>query len=112
MTSARIVTPGQAMAKTPKITARMPTRINEVDEDLNMTRIPFACLSRTTPPGKSVVRAIFSRHDGRRFRPTPAAYRGIAGGYGRAPAHAGEPGPAFPLRPPCQPVTYRSSVTS
>src|SRR5271163_771218 len=41
MTSARIVTPGQAMARIPMMTARMPSRINEVDDDLNMTGIPF-----------------------------------------------------------------------
>jgi hypothetical protein len=48
MTSARIVTSGQAMAKIPTMTARMPSRTNEVDDDLNMTGIPSACLSRTT----------------------------------------------------------------
>src|ERR1700683_832497 len=79
MTSAKIVTPGQAMAKIPAITASTPSRINGTDVDLNMTGIPFACLSRTTV--KPVVRVLFSRPDGRRFRPTSAAYRGIAAGY-------------------------------
>src|ERR1700691_2998026 len=81
MTSARIVTPGQAMARIPATTAKMPSRINEVDDDLNMTGSPFACLSRTTV--ESVVRVTFSRHDARRFRPTSAAYRGIAAGYAK-----------------------------
>src|ERR1700675_2331656 len=81
MTSARIVTPGQAMAKIPTTTARLPRRISEGDVDSNMTVIPFAYLSRTTV--KSVVRVMFSRHDGPRFRPTPAAYSGIATGYGQ-----------------------------
>ena len=31
-----------------------------------------------------MVRVPFSRHDGRRWRPTPTAYRGIAAGYGMA----------------------------
>src|SRR5438132_9079979 len=41
MTSARIVTPGQAMAMIPTITARAPRRIMDVDVDLNITGIPF-----------------------------------------------------------------------
>jgi hypothetical protein len=41
MTSARIVTPGHAMAMIPTMTARMPSRINEVDVDLNMKGISF-----------------------------------------------------------------------
>ena len=41
MTSAAIVTPGQTMAMTPTMTPRTPSRINEVDVDLNMTGIPF-----------------------------------------------------------------------
>src|SRR6266699_2439846 len=36
MTSARIVTFGHAMAMIPTMMARMPSRINEVDVDLNM----------------------------------------------------------------------------
>src|ERR1700737_1834926 len=40
MTSARIVTPGQAMAMIPTITARAPRRIKDVDVDLNMTGLP------------------------------------------------------------------------
>src|ERR1700689_437696 len=71
MTSARIVTPGQAMAKIPTTMARMPSRINETDDDLNMTGIPSAYLSRV----------LLSRHDGRPWRPISAAYRRIAGGY-------------------------------
>jgi hypothetical protein len=39
-TSARIVTPGQAVASMPTVTPRTPSRINEVDVDLNMTSIP------------------------------------------------------------------------
>jgi hypothetical protein len=35
------------------MTARMPSRIKEVDVDLNMKGIPFACLKRTTSSGKS-----------------------------------------------------------
>src|SRR5262252_9278816 len=41
MTRARIVTFGQAMAMIPTMTARMPSRIIEVDVDLNMTGISF-----------------------------------------------------------------------
>jgi len=48
-----------------------------------MTGIPFACLNRTASSGKCAVRVMFSRHDGRRFRPTSAAYSGIAAGYGK-----------------------------
>src|SRR5271170_7693550 len=83
MTSARIVTPGQAMATIPTMTARMPSRINEVDVDLNITGIPSVCLSRTTFIWDSVVRVMFRRHDGRPFPPTSAAYGGIAAGYGK-----------------------------
>src|SRR5580698_3329952 len=83
MTSARIVTPGQAMATIPTTTARMPSRINEVDDDLNMTGHSFR-FSHTTSPGKSVVRVLVSRHDGRRLGPTSTAYRGIAPGYATA----------------------------
>src|SRR5271169_1751856 len=87
MTSARIVTPGQAMATIPTMTAKMPSRINEVDDDLNMTGVPSACLSRTTV--RSVVRVMFSRPDARRFRPTSAAYRDIAAGYAELTKEAG-----------------------
>src|SRR5579864_9259998 len=45
MTSARIVTPGQAMAVIPTMTARMPSRISAVEVDLNMSGIPSVCLS-------------------------------------------------------------------
>jgi hypothetical protein len=31
----------------PTMTAKLPSSINEMDVDLNMTGIPFACLSRT-----------------------------------------------------------------
>src|SRR5260370_14661105 len=41
MTSAKIVTPGQASATAPVMIARTPSRISEVDVDLNMTGIPF-----------------------------------------------------------------------
>ena len=44
MTSARIVTPGQAMATILTMTPRTPSRINEVDVGLNMTGIPFVRL--------------------------------------------------------------------
>jgi hypothetical protein len=44
MTSGRIVTPGQAMATILTMTPRTPSRINEVDVDLNMTGIPFVRL--------------------------------------------------------------------
>lgn len=37
MTSARMVTPGQAIAAIPMITARTPRTISEVDNDLDMT---------------------------------------------------------------------------
>src|SRR5579863_7468722 len=41
MTSARIVTPGQAMAVTPMTRASTPIRISEVEVDLNIKGIPF-----------------------------------------------------------------------
>src|SRR6516165_5966651 len=43
MTRARIVTFGQAMAMIPTMTARMPSRVIEVEVDLNMAGVPF-CL--------------------------------------------------------------------
>src|SRR6266568_4740907 len=79
MTSARIVTPGQAIAMIPTMTARMPSRIKEVDVDLNMKGIPFACLKRTTSSGKSEALVMPRRRDGRRCWPTCAAYGAIAG---------------------------------
>src|SRR6476659_7678707 len=45
MTSAAIVTLGQAMAMIPTMTLNAPSRISEVDDDLNMTGIPFFRLS-------------------------------------------------------------------
>src|SRR6478735_12666019 len=78
MTSARIVTPGQAIAMIPTMTARMPSRIKEVDVDLNMKGIPFACLKRTTSSGKSEALVMSRRRDGHACRPTSAAYGAIA----------------------------------
>jgi hypothetical protein len=46
MTSARTVTLGQAMARIPTMMLSTPRRINEVDFDLKMTRVPFFQLSR------------------------------------------------------------------
>jgi hypothetical protein len=80
MTSARIVTPGQAMAKIPTMTARMPSRINEVDDDLNMTGIPSACLSRTTSSGSPRRVSCSADTTAGDCRPTSAAYGGIAAG--------------------------------
>jgi hypothetical protein len=51
MTSAAIVTLGQAIAMIPTMTLKTPSRINEVDVDLNMTGIPFLFGSRSVPPG-------------------------------------------------------------
>jgi hypothetical protein len=51
MTSASTVTPGQASAKIPTMMARTPSRINEVDVDLNITDIPFFRLHRAAPFG-------------------------------------------------------------
>jgi hypothetical protein len=62
------------------MTAKLPSSINEMDVDLNMTGIPFACISRTASRGKCAVRVMLSRPGGRRFRPTSAAYGGIAAG--------------------------------
>src|SRR5690349_6876713 len=102
MTRARIVTPGQAIAMTPTMTASMPSRIKEVDVDLNIKGIPFACLKRTTPSGKSEALVMSRRRDGRRCWPTSAAYGAIVTGwarragrrhYGRRP-HRGYP-PGF-----------------
>src|ERR1700722_3742001 len=45
MTSARIVTPGQAMAMMPTMTARTPSRIIEADADLNMGGAPSSGLA-------------------------------------------------------------------
>jgi len=45
MTSARIVTPGQAIAMIPTMTARMPSRIKEVEVDLNMKAFLSLALS-------------------------------------------------------------------
>src|ERR1700755_1877763 len=78
MTSARIVTPGQAIAMTPTMTARMPSRIKEVDVDLNMKGILFACLKRATSSGKSEALVMSRRRDGHACRPTSAAYGAIA----------------------------------
>src|SRR5260370_42700540 len=72
MTSARIVTPGQAMATIPTMTARTPRKISEVDSDLNMT-VPFVVGLETS-----------EGCDGG-ARPTPAAYERIAAG--SCPAH-------------------------
>jgi hypothetical protein len=52
-TSARTVTPGQAMAIIPATIARMPSRINEVDVDLNMKGIPLPLGQRTTASPKA-----------------------------------------------------------
>src|SRR6266436_7295294 len=82
MTSARIVTPGQAIAMTPTMTARMPSRIKEVDVDLNMKGIPFACLKRTTSSGESEALLMPRRRDGRRCWSTSAGYGAIDGGWG------------------------------
>src|SRR6266702_2192816 len=84
MTSARMVTLGQAMAMIPTMTARMPSRIKEVDVDLNMKGIPFACLKRTTSSGKSEAPVMSRRRDGRRCWPTSAAYGAIGAGWGQA----------------------------
>src|ERR1700683_3759573 len=81
MTSARIVTPGQAIAMIPTMTARTPSRIKEVDVDLNMKGIPFPCLKRTTSSGKSEALVMSRRRDGRRCWPTAAAYGAIAAGW-------------------------------
>src|SRR5690349_3099918 len=78
MTSARIVTPGQAIAMIPTMTASMPVRIKEVDVDLNMKGIPFACLKRTTSSGKSEALVMSRRRDGHACSPTSAAYGAIA----------------------------------
>src|SRR5437660_11824572 len=84
MTRARIVTPGQAIAMIPTMTARMPSRIKEVDVDLNMKGIPFACLKRTTSSGKSEALVMSRRRDGHACWPTSAAYGAIAAAWGAA----------------------------
>src|ERR1700733_11471749 len=45
MTSARMVTPGHAMATIPMMRESTPIRINEVDVDLNMVGIPLASMA-------------------------------------------------------------------
>src|SRR5260370_30991989 len=72
MTSARIVTPGQAMGTIPTMRARTARKISEVDSDLNMT-VPFVVGLETS-----------EGCDGG-ARPTPAAYERIAAG--SCPAH-------------------------
>src|SRR5260370_40345238 len=84
MTRARSVTPGRAIAMIPTMTARMPSRIKEVDVDLNMKGIPSACLKRTTSSGKSEAPVMSRKRDGRRCWPTSAAYGAIAAGWGQA----------------------------
>jgi hypothetical protein len=71
------------------MTARMPSRIKEVEVDLNMKGIPFACLKRT-PSGKSEALVMSRRRDGRRCWPTSAAYGAIAAGWG-APGRPASP---------------------
>src|SRR5689334_13569957 len=56
MTSARIVTPGQASAMIPTTMASTPSRISEVDADLNMTHIPFVRLGFPAQPEAKVSR--------------------------------------------------------
>jgi hypothetical protein len=63
------------------MTARMPSRIKEVDVDLNMKGIPFACLKRTTSSGKSEALVSSRRRDGHACWPTSAAYGAIAAGW-------------------------------
>src|SRR5260370_41728931 len=70
MTSARIVTPGQASAMTPVIMASTPSRMSEVDVDLNMTGTPFRCQNH--PPGTSVFASVGSLAGTPAFRPDPA----------------------------------------
>jgi hypothetical protein len=53
MTISAIVTPGQAMAMTPTMTPKAPSKINEVDVHLNMTDIPF--LSNSGSPSLGAV---------------------------------------------------------
>jgi hypothetical protein len=77
------------MAMTPTMTARMPSRIKEVDVDLNMKGIPFACLKRATSSGKSEALVMSRRRDGRRCWPTSAAYGAIAGRRGAPGQPAG-----------------------
>ena len=59
MTSASTVTPGQASATIPTITARMPRTIRDVLSDFSMT-VPFASLpgrpEYLTPPGQLLAR--------------------------------------------------------
>jgi len=55
----------------------MPSRIKEVDVDLNMKGIPFACLTRTVI-GKSEALVMSRRRDGHACWPTSAAYGAIA----------------------------------
>src|SRR5260370_32607532 len=70
MTSARIVTPGQATAMTPVIMASTPSRMSEVDVDPNMTGTPFRCQNH--PPGTSVFASVEPLAGTPPFRPDPA----------------------------------------
>src|SRR6266566_2090529 len=89
MTSARMVTPGQAIAMIPTMTARIPSRIKEVEVDLNMKGIPFACLKAHHVIWEVRGACHFRRRDGRRCWPTSAAYGAIAAGWGTPGQPAG-----------------------
>src|SRR6476619_4403051 len=70
MTSAAIVTLGQAIAMIPTMTLDTPSRISEVDDDLNMTGIPFFRLSfRAAWGGPGGHRWLFAEET----RPAPLA---------------------------------------
>src|SRR6266498_5440058 len=96
MTSAATVTPGQAMAMIPTMTPRTPSRINEVEVDLNMTGIPFSSAPRRAVLGARVkpmsVTLPWRRPGGRLRRPTGGHF-GRRTGLGRSQGSAAR-GPA------------------
>src|SRR5690348_166377 len=75
MTSAAIVTLGQAMAMIPTRTLNPPSRISAVDDDLNMTGSPFFRLSSPAArgrPGEAI--GSNSAEEPRPAPPAPAAW--------------------------------------
>src|SRR5712691_4081145 len=120
MTSARIVTPGHAIAMIPTMMARTPSRINEVDVDLNMTCsfsfvLPLSLAGLTLRPWSLSVSgadarcrraACRSRPGGRWHGPAGAGCRGPCCEHGDAPGQRlscrqlGQARPVWPARVP------------
>src|SRR6266545_1622963 len=92
MTSARIVTPGQAMAMIPTMTARTPRAISELDSDLNMTSFLSSQCSTSyvaEPSPRQPIAVIDCRVGRGSGRLDP-----LAGSGAQLAEHEGEPYPA------------------